>query len=142
MQAERRRLARLRKLERLREMARQAALTDAANAEATLTQLSRLADRTRRIAIDYAGRDDATTAADLSVTLRFSAGMQHIIRSADAEAANARDTADRAARKVAEAELRRAAAQDRADRAHRALARREYAATLSLGPRKGNWHGS
>lgn len=142
MQAERKRLARLRKLERLREMARQSALTQAASAEAALAQLSHLADRTRRIATDYAIRDDATSGAELTATLCFSAGMQHIIRSADAEAANARATADRAAREVAEAERRRAAAQDRADRAHRALARREYAATLSLGPRKGNWHGS
>lgn len=142
MKAERKRLARLRKLERLREMARQSALTEAASAESTLAQISALADRSRRIAEDYTRRDDAATAADLARTLRFAAGMQHVIRSADAEAANARGTADRAARNVAEAERRRAAAQDRADRAARDIARREYGATLSLGARKGNWHGS
>ena len=142
MKAERKRLARLRKLERLREMARQSALAEAAIAESALSQIASLADRSRRIADDYSRRNDAASAHQLGQTLRFAAGMQHVIRSADAEAANARGTADRAARDVAEAERRRAAVQDRADRAASDLTRREYAATLSLSARKGNWHGS
>ena len=142
MKAERKRLARLRKLERLRDMARQTALTEAAKAESTLAQLAALADRTRSIANDYARREDATSAGDLAANLRFAGGMQGITRNAAAQADNARGTADLRARDVAEAERRRAAAQDRADAAARDIARREYGATLSLAARKGNWHGS
>lgn len=142
MPAEAKRLARLRKLERLRAIARQSALVEAARAEGTLAQLAGLAERTRLLAAEYAARDDAASAADLAGVLKFADGMQGVTRSAVAEAGNARRIADGKAQAVAEAERRRAAVEDLIDRKARALARREYASTPSLAARKGDWHGS
>lgn len=142
MKSEKQRLARLRKLEKVRAIARQTALAEAALAEGALTHMAALAQRTRLLADHYARRDDAATAADLARSLTFAGGMQTIIRTAETQADNARNAADLRARAVAEAERRRAAVQDRADRAARDLARREYGATLSTAARKGNWHGS
>jgi len=142
MQAERQRIARLHRLERVRAIARQNALVEAARAEGTLAQLATLAERTRLLAEDYARRDDSTNASDLAGVMRFAEGMQGITRNAAAEAHGARSHADRKARDVAEAERRRAAVEDRAAREARALARREYAQSPISGARKGNWHGS
>lgn len=133
---------RLRKLERLRAIARQTALAEAARAEGTLAQLTGLAERTRLLAADYAARNDAASAADLAGHLRFAEGMQGVTRSAAAEAGNARRLADHKAQAVAEAERRRAAVEDLIGRRARDLSRREYAATPSLAARKGDWHGS
>ena len=142
MTAERKRLARLHRLERIRAIARQDALAEAARAEGTLAQLAGLAERTRLLAADYARRADSATAADLAAVLRFAGGMQGITRNAASEADNARDLADRKAREAAEAERRRAAVEDRAGREAVALARREYARSPIPGARRGNWHGS
>ena len=142
MTADAKRIARLRKLERLRAIARQSALVEAARAEGTLSQLAALADRTSLLAAEYARRDDATSAGELAGVLRFAGGMQGLTRSAAAEATGARGHADRKAGEIAEAERRRAAVGDRVTREARALARKEYASTPSLGARKGNWHGS
>lgn len=142
MKSEKQRLARLRKLEKVRAIARQNALADAARAEGALSHMTALARRTRLLADDYARRADAANAADLARLLMFASGMQTIIRTAETQADNARNAADLHARAVAEAERRRAAVQDRADQAARDLARRQYGATLSTAARKGNWHGS
>ena len=142
MTVEKARIARLHRLERVRAIARQSALVEAAHAEGTLAQLAGLAERTRLLAADYARRDDSASAADLAAVLRFAGGMQGITRNASAEADSARSIADRKAREVAEAERRRAAVEDRAIRETRALARKEYAATPSSVARKSSWHGS
>ena len=54
--SDKRRLARLKRLEAVRAVARQAAAAEAAAAEGTLAQLIALAERTGRIAADYAVR--------------------------------------------------------------------------------------
>lgn len=136
------RVARLRRLERIRAMAREAALAEAAKAEGTLAQLAGLAERTRLLAAEYAARDDAADAHGLAGAMRFAAGMQGLTRNAEAEADSARVVADGKARAAAEAERRRAAVDDRAAREVRAIARKGYATTPSLAARKGGWHGS
>lgn len=142
MKAERARIARLRRLERVRAIARQTALAEAARAEGTLAQLAGLAERTGLLASEYARRDDSATAAELAAVLRFASGMRAITRNAGAEAETARGVADLKAREVAEAERRRAAVEDRAVRETGALARKEYASTPNSGARKPGWHGS
>ena len=52
------RLRRLTRLERVRALARQDALRAAAEAEAHLSQLTELAERTERLATDYRARRD------------------------------------------------------------------------------------
>ena len=78
MTNEKTRLKRLRRLERLRGIARQSALAEAARAEATLAQVTNLEARTAALIEAYRQRRDAGTAADLHQTQQFVSGLTRI----------------------------------------------------------------
>ncbi len=138
MTAERARLLRFQRLERLRAIARQAAALESAQAESTLAQLEALATRTRSLAADYARRGEARAniadgAALLQLT-RFAGGLQGISASTASDAAQARGLADSKRAALAEAERRRAAVEERAERQAQAI--RKGGAASASGIRK------
>ena len=135
MQAEKARLRRLLRLEKLRAFARQTAAAEAAQAEGTLAQLQTLAERTHLLAADYAARSGAQDGAALRLLARFSLGLQGISASTQSDANRARSIADTKLSELAAAECRRAAVEDRADKTASAIASRST--TPVLGTRRG-----
>lgn len=135
MQAERKRLGRLTRLERVRAIAKQAAATAAADAESTLAQLERLATRTGQMVDDYGTRRDAGDGLALRQLARFVDGLQGIATSTTADARRARGIADARQAELAAAERRRAAVEDRIERQEKAIAGK--AQLPPLGTRRG-----
>ncbi|MCT2398173.1 hypothetical protein [Novosphingobium mangrovi (ex Huang et al. 2023)] len=136
MKEERKRLARLRRLEKIRAIAKQTAAAEAARAEGTLTQLRALSERTRRMASDYGNRREVHDGAALRQLGRFVVGLQAISRTTDGDALRAQSIADAKQRELAEAERRRAAIEERAELQARLIAKAsEHPA---LGSRKGS----
>lgn len=135
MQADRARLKRLQRLERVRAIAKQTAAVAAAEAEGTLAQLQALAQRTGRLAADYAGRSDADDGLALQQLTRFVGGLQGISAATLGDAEQARDLADRMLAELAAAERRRAAVEHRASHEARKLA--ANAVPVSLTVRRG-----
>ncbi len=127
MKAERARLARLQRLERVRAIAKQTAASEAAQAEGALAQLEALAERTRRLAADYAGRNESLDGAALRQLLGFAGSLQGVSVSTASNAVQARQLADAKLATLAEAERRRSAVESRADRQAQRIARRETA---------------
>lgn len=137
MKAERERLARLRRLERIRDIARQTALAEAGKAEGTLAQLQGLVERTQRLSAAYAARTDARDAHALQQLQHFVAGLDRITTGTRADADAARRVADAKAQEAALAERRRAAVEERAEAQERLIARKSAAATTPVtGKRK------
>jgi hypothetical protein len=135
MTAERKRLLRLQRLERVRAIAKQAAAQEAAAAESTLTQLEALAERTRLLAADYAGRSEARDGATLQQVGRFAGGLQSIYTRTTSDAAQARRVADAKMAELAAAERRRSIVEEHANKKARDIANRS--GTPPLGARKG-----
>jgi len=135
MKAERARLKRLQRLERVRDIARQTAAAEAAQAEGTLAQLEALAERTRRLAADYATRGGAADGAALRQLTSFTGGLQKIHASTTSDADRARLFADGKMAALAAAERRRAAVGERAEKQARVIA--EGRESPALGTRKG-----
>lgn len=133
MKAERKRLYRLQRVERLRAIAKQAAASDAARAEGTLSQLLTLADRTRALATDYAVREGETDSAALRHLTDFASGLQDIAASTSGDAETARRVADDKFVQLASAERRRAAVEQRAQRQARSIAKAKDEADLDPG---------
>lgn len=129
------RLKRLQRLEKVRDIAKQAAAAEAARAESTLSQLEALAERTRRLAADYAGRSEARDAAALQQLGRFAGGLQGLVASTGRDAERARQLADVRQQELGQAERRRAAVEDRAERQRQVIAK--AAETPVLGSRRG-----
>jgi hypothetical protein len=123
MKAELRRLVRLKRIERLRAIAKQAAAMQAAEAESTRRQLEGLAERARLLANDYAARNEANDAASLRQSGQFAEGLQRIARGTAGDADQARRMADAKLSVLAAAERKRAAVDDRIDAKARKLAR-------------------
>lgn len=113
MKAERARLRRLQRLERVRDIAKQTAAMEAAEAEGTLAQLLALADRTRQLAADYAARSEARDGASLQQMGRFSFGLQAIAETTSGDADRARVVANAKLADLGAAERRRAAVEER-----------------------------
>lgn len=124
MSAEKTKLKRLRRLERLRDIARQTALADAARAEQTLAQVANLEARTAALIEAYRLRRDAQSGQDLSQSKQFVAGLNRIANQTAADLARAREAADARAAEAAEAERRRAAVDDRIEAVRQRLARK------------------
>jgi hypothetical protein len=124
MSADWAKLKRLRRLERLRSIARQTALTEAARAEATLAQVASLEARTAALIDAYRLRRDATTGAELQQAKGFVAGLTRIADSTAADLVRAREAADARAAEAAEAERRRVAVDDRIEAARQRIARK------------------
>lgn len=135
MKAELARLKRLQRLEKVRAIAKQTAAAEAARAEDTLMQLTALAERSQRLAADYARRSDPTDAAALQQLTRFAGGLQKIAGNTAGDANTARVHADRKLADLAAAELRRAAVEERALRQAREIANKEK--LPALGARRG-----
>lgn len=123
MKAERRRLKRLQRLERVRAIAKQTAAVEAAQAEGTLAQLETLAERTRQLAAEYAGRHEAPDGAALQQLGRFTGGLQKIYANTANDATQARRIADYKQQALGQAERRRAAVEERAERQARVVAK-------------------
>lgn len=135
MKAERARLLRLQRLEKVRAIAKQTAAAEAAQAESTLSQLETLAERTRALVADYAGRREALDGAWLQQIGRFAGGLRGIYDTTTRDAAKARTFADGKLANLGAAERRRAAVEERADRQAKVIARGSE--TAILGKRKG-----
>ena len=118
----RQRLERLRRIERVREIARQTAARDAAEAESTRAQLAALADRTQQLAADYARADAARDGAALARATRLGGSLQSLRRTTAADAVRAGELADRQLAVLAEAERRRAVVTDRIGEARARIA--------------------
>lgn len=127
MKAERAKLTRLQRLEKIRAIAKQTAASEAARAEGTYAQLSALADRTSQLAADYAARTDIHDGADLRAMGRFAAGLQGVRAATQADATRAQAIADKRQIELAAAERRRAAVEERAQaQARQIAAKAEY----------------
>lgn len=135
MQAERARLRRLLRLERVRAIAKQTLAAEAARAEGTLAQLEMLALRTQRLAREYSGRRDFDNGLELRQLGQFTAGLQGITAATRSDADQARLSADSKHQELAAAERARAAVEDRADRQARSIASRSDQS--ALGTRRG-----
>jgi hypothetical protein len=131
MKAERDKLKRLQRLEKLRGIVKQTAAAEAARAESTLAQLNALAERTRALRNDYASRTDMEDGADLSRMVRFVAGLQGIATTTDADVKRAHALADRRQAELASAERRRAAVEERAVEQARAMAAKAHYSAFS-----------
>lgn len=114
MTEEQKRLTRLRRLEKIRAIAKQTAALESAQAEGTLGQLRALSERTRQMAADYASRREMADGASLHQVGRFVSGLQTLTRTTDGDALRAQSIADAKQRQLAEAERRRAAIEERA----------------------------
>jgi len=125
MTADRAKVARLRRIERLRGIEHRLKIGEAALAEAALVGAGTLADRTARLAASYAGRVEAEDGAALARFQRFAAGLEGLHAGAAAGAATARDRADAARRGAAAAEKRAEAVAMLAASCATALARRD-----------------
>lgn len=123
MKAERDRLKRLNRLERVRDIAKQTAAAEAAQAEGTLAQLEALAERTRRMAEEYAARIGAQDGASLRQVNSFARGLEGISANTSNDAANARRIADFKMEVLSQAERRRAVVEERAERQARVIAK-------------------
>ena len=124
MSAEEAKLKRLRRLERLRGIARQTALTEAARAEAMLAQVANLKERTAALIEAYRLRRDTQTGEHLRQSQQFVAGLTRIADQTAADLVRAREAADARAAEAAEAERRRAAVGDRIEAARQRIARK------------------
>lgn len=131
MQAERAKLRRLKRLERVRAIARETAAADAVEAEGTLARLLALAGRTSDLAGSYSGRADARDAFELQQLLRFALGLDQVARATRADSARAQELADHRQAELATAERRRAVVEERAVATARIVAARRQTPVLS-----------
>jgi len=125
MLADRARLVRLRRIERLRDVEKLELARRSAVAENTLSQLSLLVDRTARLATDYAASSDADDGAALRRQQGFSVGLRSIHRTAIADASFGQSQANALRSELAAAEQRRSSVEERANATADALARAE-----------------
>jgi hypothetical protein len=124
MTPDERRLNRLRRLERVRAIAKRQLAADSALAESALAQLNALTERTLSLAGEYAARNDAFDGYDLRQTGRFAAGLCQIAHSAGLDASTAQERADIKLAELAAAERRRAAVEQRLETEQRQLAKK------------------
>lgn len=134
MQADQARLRRLRRLERVRAIAKHDALRAAASAEHSLARLLGLARRTADLAGGYRTRTAIEDGSALARHHAFLSGITGIEAATSGDAAEARALADRRQEELALAERRRAAVEDRARDAQRTLELRHL--TPMLGSRR------
>ena len=135
MKAERARLVRLKRLEKLRAIARHNALAEAGRAEAKLAQLEHLGERTAALIGTYAARTDAVCGGDLTSQRVYLGELQRMVGRNDADIARARETADALAAQAAVAERRRAAVETRASATQHRITRHQAGEAVPLGAR-------
>jgi len=120
---DRTRLLRLRRLEAVRTVARQTAAREAAEAQSTLAKLHALAERTGRLAGEYASRRDAGDGATLRDLGSFAEGLGTLSRNTSEDARRAEAVADAKLHLLGQAERRRAAVEERAVLQEKLIAR-------------------
>jgi hypothetical protein len=135
MKAERARLVRLGRLERLRAITRQAALAEAGKAEQRLAQLEHLGTRTAGLIDGYARRTDAACGGDLASQRVYLGELQRIVTSTNEDIVWARAAADARAAEAAAAERSRAAVETRVNATQARIDRYVAAAAVPLGGR-------
>lgn len=118
---DRARLRRVKLIERMRSAEKQQAAAEAQRAEAIRQKLETLSYRTRSLAQLYAIRDRAHDAADLRSASLLSAHLRELGRTAEAQAEQARHTADARMAELAVAERRRQRAETDRREVHRAI---------------------
>ena len=124
MRSEQRKLTRLRRLEKIRALAKQQAAQQAAEAEGNLAHLSSLAARTCAMADGYRDLRAIGDGQALRQQAQFTLGLAGITQATSRDAASAQAMADLRQQELALAERRRAAVEDRAAAGERALAQR------------------
>lgn len=124
MQAERARIRRLQRLEKVRALAKRQATADSASAEEHLAQLQRLAAKTQAMLAEYRGRTSLTDGLELRQLAQFVTGLNGISAVTHGDAEQARQLADQKQQELAQAERRRAAVEDRIRTGKTALAQR------------------
>ena len=130
-------LQRLRRLERVREVAKQTALMHVAEAEGTLGQLMALRDRTRDMAASYRPSGCAMEGGDLRRIQAFVNGVGRLTGQTEQDIQAARPRADALRADLLAAERRLTMAADRAKDCRRALQHKKPAAAPA---RRKNWH--
>jgi hypothetical protein len=126
---EKRRLARLGRLERIRAVTRHEAARRSAEAESVFARMDALARRSQQLAQDYAARGDALQASDLAQLRRFQAELVRLGHATARQAGQAQVIADRTRQDLARAERQREQVADRLENSRRTLrALREKAA--------------
>jgi hypothetical protein len=135
MKAERARLTRLKRLEKLRAIARQNALAEAGKAETRLAGLETLGQRTATLITGYATRTDAQCGADLVRQRIYLGELQSMATRTAADIARARDHADARGAQAAAAERSRAAVETRIEATAQRIARHTNAAAVPTGAR-------
>jgi hypothetical protein len=134
MKAERAKLARLQRLERIRDIARRNALVEAGLAEGTLPSCRGWPNAPR--ACRSTMPRDAQDAAALQHLHQFVRGLDEVTNGTRADMERARAIADAKAREAAEAERRRAAVEDRVEAQSQLIARKTAASTVALTAKK------
>jgi hypothetical protein len=134
MVPDQRRLTRLKRLERLRAVAKDQAALAAAEAEETLARLGTLSTRTCALAASYAERQGLSDGLALAQIQRFVTGLAGIDAATRADAVRAATSADERQRALAEAERRRSAVEERLTRQVRTINRK--ANPVPLGGRR------
>lgn len=124
MTEDKRRLKRLRLIERVRSVEQRQAADAAHQAQAVRQRLEQLSEKTRSLAQLYALRDHAGDAAELRSAAVMGVQLRQLGRTADAQAGQARAEAESRMRDLASAERRRQRAEDQRREAHRALLER------------------
>lgn len=137
MHSEALRLSRLRRIERIRAVAKDMKLAEAAQAESTLGQLQALASRTRAMAEGYSNRSDPRDALQLQSVKSFAESLHSMSEKVSADVVTARAFADRLGEDVSAAERRRATAEERANQQQAAMNRAAAAKNLDVLPRRG-----
>lgn len=137
---DRKRVLRLARLEKVRDVARQEALRASAEAEGTLARLQALSTRTDSLFDSYAQRSDSASGADLARLAAFRDGLRGVAATATADALRAQALADERQTGLAEAERRRQAVTDRLESARRDADRTPLLPAAAR--RGGTWHGS
>ncbi len=130
-------LQRLRRLERVREVAKQTAAMQAAEAEGTLGQLTKLRDRTREIAAGCRPSPQMMDGGDLQRLQSFADGIGRLTGQTERDIGVARSRADALRGDLAAAERRLTLASDRAAACRKALHQEKPAEAPA---RRKNWH--
>lgn len=124
MTEDKRRLKRLRLIERVRSVEQRQAADAAHQAQAVRQRLEQLSAKTRSLAQLYALRDHAGDAAELRSAAVMGVQLRQLGRTADAQAGHARAEAEARMRDLASAERRRQRAEDQRRDAHKVLLER------------------
>lgn len=137
MNKSRRKLARLQRLARVREVVRQEAATRAAEAEDLFARIVALDGQTNTLARRYEMRGDCRDAHSLRQLDAFVCGLRALSAETARQIDTARSDADARLADLAQAERRKSVVEDRARDVRRLLERRSAVAPTGIARRSG-----